>query len=49
MIQQSKRFPIIDELRAEGVTDYIAMPLPFIDGNGQRVELDHEAAGWIYR
>ena len=28
----SKRFPIIDELRAEGVTDYIALPLPFIGG-----------------
>lgn len=29
---QSKRFPIIDELRAEGVTDYIALPLLFVDG-----------------
>src|SRR5207245_3429085 len=28
----SKRFPIIDDLRAEGVTDYVALPLPFIDG-----------------
>ena len=28
----SKRFPIIEELRAEGVTDYIALPLPFIGG-----------------
>jgi len=28
----SKRFPIIEDLRAEGVTDYIAMPLPFING-----------------
>jgi adenylate cyclase len=28
----SKRFPIVEELRAEGVTDYIAMPLPFING-----------------
>src|SRR3954462_1487949 len=28
----SKRFPIIDELRAEGVTDYIALPLPFVGG-----------------
>jgi adenylate cyclase len=28
----SKRFPIIDDLRAEGVTDYIALPLPFIGG-----------------
>jgi adenylate cyclase len=29
---ESKRFPFIDELRAEGVTDYIALPLLFIDG-----------------
>lgn len=28
----SKRFPIVEELHAEGVTDYVAMPLPFIDG-----------------
>ena len=28
----SKRFPIIEELRAEGVTDYVALPLPFIGG-----------------
>lgn len=29
---QSKRFPIIDDMRADGVTDYIALPLIFIDG-----------------
>ncbi|MCA6119654.1 adenylate/guanylate cyclase domain-containing protein [Bradyrhizobium sp. WSM 1738] len=29
---QSGRFPIIDELRAEGVTDYVALPLPFLGG-----------------
>src|SRR5262249_1363712 len=29
---QSRRVPIVDELRAEGVTDYIALPLPFIGG-----------------
>ena len=28
----SKRFPFIDDMRAEGVTDYIALPLLFIDG-----------------
>jgi adenylate cyclase len=28
----SKRFPIVEELRAEGVTDYVALPLPFVDG-----------------
>lgn len=30
---QSNRFPIIEDLRAEGVTDYIALPLLFIDGS----------------
>jgi adenylate cyclase len=29
---QSARFPIVEELRAEGVTDYIALPLFFTDG-----------------
>lgn len=28
----SSRFPIIDDLRAEGVTDYVALPLLFVDG-----------------
>jgi len=28
----SARFPIIEDLRAEGVTDYVALPLPFVDG-----------------
>jgi adenylate cyclase len=30
---ESKRFPIIDDLRGEGVTDYIALPLFFTDGS----------------
>ena len=30
---ESKRFPFFDELRAEGVTDYIALPLNFTDGS----------------
>lgn len=29
---ESQRFPIIEELRAEGVTDYVALPLFFTDG-----------------
>ncbi|THD59205.1 MAG: adenylate/guanylate cyclase domain-containing protein [Bradyrhizobium sp.] len=29
---ESKRFPFFDDMRAEGVTDYIALPLLFIDG-----------------
>jgi adenylate cyclase len=28
----SRRFPIIEDMRAEGVTDYIALPIPFLDG-----------------
>ena len=28
----SKRFPIVEDLRTEGVTDYVAMPLLFING-----------------
>ncbi len=30
---ESKRFPLFDELRAEGVTDYIALPILHIDGS----------------
>jgi adenylate cyclase len=29
----SGRFPFLDDMRAEGVTDYIALPLLFIDGS----------------
>ncbi|HKH02444.1 MAG TPA: adenylate/guanylate cyclase domain-containing protein [Bradyrhizobium sp.] len=29
----SKRFPFLDEMRAEGVTDYLALPLLFVDGS----------------
>jgi adenylate cyclase len=39
---ESQRFPIIEELRAEGVTDYIALPLPFIDGT-------NNASSWTTR
>lgn len=28
---ESRRFPLLDELRAEGVTDYIALPMIFTD------------------
>jgi adenylate cyclase len=30
---ESKRFPFFDDMRAEGVTDYIALPVQFIDGS----------------
>jgi adenylate cyclase len=29
----SRRFPFFDEMRSEGVTDYVALPLRFIDGS----------------
>ncbi|RXH03046.1 adenylate/guanylate cyclase domain-containing protein [Bradyrhizobium zhanjiangense] len=29
----SKRFPFLDDMRAEGATDYIAVPVPFLDGS----------------
>ena len=29
---RSRDFPIVEELQAEGVTDYIALPLPFVGG-----------------
>jgi adenylate cyclase len=30
---ESQRFPIVEDMRAEGVTDYIALPLLFTDGS----------------
>jgi adenylate cyclase len=30
---ESARYPIVEDLRAEGVTDYIALPIRFIDGS----------------
>ena len=30
---ESLRFPLFDDLRAEGVTDYVALPLHFTDGS----------------
>jgi len=38
----SKRFPIVDDLRAEGVTDYLALPLLFMSGQAQ-------ASSWTTR
>jgi len=37
------RFPVMDDLRAEGGTDYVAMPLPFSDGQFNTLTLtsDH--------
>ncbi|HEY2212558.1 MAG TPA: adenylate/guanylate cyclase domain-containing protein [Bradyrhizobium sp.] len=30
---ESKRFPFFDDMRAEGVTDYIALPILFVNGS----------------
>lgn len=30
---ESRRFPFFDDMRAEGVTDYVALPLQFTDGS----------------
>ncbi|SFI00542.1 adenylate/guanylate cyclase domain-containing protein [Bradyrhizobium sp. Gha] len=38
----SRRFPFLDDMRAEGVTDYIAMPMPFLDGS-------IHATSWVTR
>ena len=37
-----KRFPFLDDMRAEGATDYIAVPVPFLDGS-------IHATSWITR
>jgi len=29
---ESRRFPLLDDLRSEGVTDYVAIPLLFVEG-----------------
>jgi adenylate cyclase len=29
---ESRRFPLLDDMRADGVTDYVALPLRFTDG-----------------
>src|SRR5258708_6333097 len=39
---ESKRFPFLDDMRAEGVTDYIALPLLATDGSAH-------ASSWTTR
>lgn len=39
---ESVRFPIIEDMRAEGVTDYVALPLLFTDGSAH-------ASSWTTR
>lgn len=39
---ESEQFPFINDMRAEGATDYIAVPLPFLDGSVH-------ATSWVTR
>lgn len=45
----SKRFPFFDDMRAEGVTDYIALPLLFTDGSTHVSSWTTKAPGGIHR
>lgn len=42
---ESRRFPFFDDMRAEGVTDYIAIPLIFTDGSIHASSWTTKAAG----
>lgn len=39
------RWPIVEDLRAEGVTDYIALPIRFIDGSAHTTSWTTKQAG----
>ena len=41
----SRRFPFFDDMRAEGVTDYIALPLPFTEGSMHATSWTTKAKG----
>src|ERR1700754_1654605 len=38
----SERFPFVNDMRAEGATDYVAMPMPYLDGSVH-------ATSWVTR
>jgi adenylate cyclase len=42
---QPDEFPIITDLRAEGCTDYLALPLPFSDGSWKAITFVTRRAG----
>ncbi len=42
---QPEEFPILTELRAEGATEYVALPLPFSDGSWKAVSYATRRAG----
>ncbi len=41
----SARWPIVEDLRAEGVTDYIALPIKYIDGSAHTTSWTTKQAG----
>jgi len=42
---ESRRFPFFDDMRGEGVTDYIALPLQFTDGSTHATSWTTKAPG----
>jgi adenylate cyclase len=42
---ESDRYPIVEDLRAEGVTDYVALPIRFIDGSAHCTSWTTREAG----
>src|SRR5215510_1001554 len=42
---ESARYPIVEDLRAEGVTDYIALPIRYIDGSAHTTSWTTKQAG----
>jgi adenylate cyclase len=42
---ESRRFPFFDDMREEGVTDYIALPMHFTDGNTHATSWTTKAPG----
>jgi adenylate cyclase len=42
---ESRRFPFFDDMRAEGVTDYVALPLLFTDGSAHATSWTTKQAG----
>ena len=43
----SKRFPFLEDMRAEGVTDYIAMPMRFLDGSIHAISWVTRRTRWL--
>jgi adenylate cyclase len=42
---ETRRFPFFDDMREEGVTDYIALPMPFTDGTMHATSWTTKAPG----